>query len=49
VSELVFQGRSLIINQGRIGDWTQRLFETLTGIQYGKMEDPFGWTVPVSP
>lgn len=49
VSELVFQGKSLIINQGRIGDWTQRLFETLTGIQYGKMEDPFGWTVPVSP
>lgn len=49
VSELVFQGKSLIINQGRIGDWTQRLFDTLTGIQYGKMEDPFGWTVPVSP
>jgi len=49
MSQLVFQGRSLIINQGRIGDWTQRLFETLTGIQYGKMEDPFGWTMPVSP
>jgi branched-chain amino acid aminotransferase len=49
VSELVFQGRSLTINQGRIGDWTQRLFQTLTGIQYGKMEDPFGWTMPVSP
>jgi branched-chain amino acid aminotransferase len=48
VSELVFQGKSLVINQGRIGDWTQRLFDTLTGIQYGKMEDPFGWTVPVS-
>jgi branched-chain amino acid aminotransferase len=47
VSELVFQGKSLLINQGRIGDWTQRLFDTLTGIQYGKMEDPFGWTVPV--
>ena len=49
VSELVFQGKSLIINQGRIGGWTQRLFESVTGIQYGKMEDPFGWTVPVSP
>jgi branched-chain amino acid aminotransferase len=49
VSELVFQGKSLIINQGRVGDWTQRLFDTLTGIQYGKMEDPFGWTLPVSP
>jgi len=48
VSELVFQGKSLTINQGRVGDWTRRLFETLTGIQYGKMEDPFGWTVPIS-
>jgi hypothetical protein len=26
-----------------------RLFDTLTGIQCGKMEDPLGWTVPVSP
>jgi len=49
VSELVFRGKSLSIAQGRVGDWTQRLFDTLTGIQYGKMEDPFGWTVPVSP
>jgi len=48
VSELVFQGKSLLIAQGRVGNWTQRLFDTLTGIQYGKMEDPFGWTVPVS-
>lgn len=49
VSELVFQGKSLIVAQGRVGDWTQRLFDTLSGIQYGKMEDPFGWTVPASP
>jgi branched-chain amino acid aminotransferase len=48
VSELVFQGESLVIAEGRVGDWTQRLFDTLTGIQYGKMEDPFGWTLPVS-
>jgi branched-chain amino acid aminotransferase len=49
VSELGFQGKSLVISQGRVGEWTQRLFDTLTGIQYGKLEDPFGWTVPVSP
>lgn len=29
--------------------WTQWFFERLTGIQYGKMEDPFGWAIPVSP
>ena len=48
VSELVFQGESLVIAEGRVGDWTQRLFDTLTGIQYGKVEDPFGWTLSVS-
>jgi branched-chain amino acid aminotransferase len=47
VAELRFAERSLVINQGRVGEWTQRLFETLTGIQYGKIEDPFGWTVPI--
>lgn len=49
VSELMFRGAPLIINQGRVGEWTRRLFDTLTGIQYGKMEDPFNWTLPISP
>jgi branched-chain amino acid aminotransferase len=49
VSELAFQERSLVINQGRVGDRTQQLFDAVTGIQYGKMEDPFGWMTPVSP
>lgn len=44
----VFTDHMLVIAEGRVGDWTQRLFDTLTGIQYGKMEDPFGWTLPVS-
>ena len=47
VAELRFAQSSLMINQGRVGAWTQRLFETLTGIQYGKIEDPFGWTLPI--
>jgi branched-chain amino acid aminotransferase len=49
VSELVYQEKSLPIAQGGVGEWTQRLFDTPTGIQYGKLEDPFGWTVPVRP
>jgi len=35
----------LTINGGKIGDLTQRLYDTLTGIQTGKLADPFGWTV----
>jgi branched-chain amino acid aminotransferase len=31
------------INQGRIGAFSQRLYDEITGIQYGKRPDPFAW------
>ena len=30
-----------------IGELTQKLYDTLTGIQWGKLEDKYGWTTPV--
>ncbi|NLG92110.1 MAG: branched-chain amino acid aminotransferase [Clostridiales bacterium] len=35
------------INNGEIGPISQRLYDTLTGIQWGKIKDTFGWTVEV--
>ena len=35
------------ISDGKIGPLTQKLYDTLTGIQWGKIEDPKGWIVPV--
>ena len=35
------------INNGKIGEVSQRLYDTLTGIQWGKIKDTFGWTVEV--
>lgn len=35
------------INNGEIGELSQRLYDTLTGIQWGKIPDAFGWTVEV--
>ena len=35
------------INNGEIGPVSQRLYDTLTGIQWGKVKDEFGWTVEV--
>ena len=35
------------INGGKIGETTQRLYDELTAIQWGRAEDPFGWTYPV--
>lgn len=33
----------ITINGGRIGAFSQRLYDEITGIQYGERPDPFGW------
>ncbi len=43
VGELNFKGDVISINNGQIGDIANRLYDTMTGIQYGRLEDPFGW------
>ena len=47
VKELVWTDDSVIIGGGKIGELTQKLYDTLTGIQWGKIEDTKGWSVPV--
>ncbi len=47
IGELGTKGKSVIINHGKIGPLTQRLYDTLTGIQWGTIPDPYGWTVPI--
>ena len=37
----------MLINNGEIGPVSQRLYDTLTGIQWGKIKDTMGWTVEV--
>ena len=37
----------MIINDQQIGPIAQKLYDTLTGIQWGKIEDKYGWTVKV--
>ncbi len=37
----------MIINNQEIGPIAQKLYDTLTGIQWGKVEDKYGWTVKV--
>ena len=45
VGELKWLDEIITVNNGEIGEITQMLYDTLTGIQYGKIEDPFGWTI----
>ena len=47
IGELAYKGDKCIVNGGNIGDVTQHLYDTLTGIQWGKIEDKFGWTYPI--
>jgi len=34
----------MVINNGEIGPVSQRLYDNLTGIQWGTVEDTMGWT-----
>jgi branched-chain amino acid aminotransferase len=47
VGELAYKGEKMVINTGQIGPLTQRLYDSIVGIQYGKAPDPHGWTVEV--
>ena len=47
IGELCYKDTKYIINDGKIGSVTQHLYDTLTGIQWGKIEDSFGWTCPL--
>ena len=44
---LSIHGEPLQIQDGGIGPLSQRLYDTLTGIQWGKIPDPFGWSYNV--
>lgn len=45
VGSLVWKGETLTIGDGSIGELAAHLYETITGIQTGRVEDPFGWRV----
>ena len=47
IGELAYKGKKFVINEGKIGKVTQHLYDTLTGIQWGKIEDKFNWTCPI--
>ena len=43
IGKLAFGEEEYVVNGGKIGAVTQELYDTLTGIQWGKIEDSFGW------
>ncbi|WNS77487.1 branched-chain amino acid aminotransferase [Bacillus sp. DTU_2020_1000418_1_SI_GHA_SEK_038] len=47
IGEFSWKNEKLIVNNGETGPLAKKLYETLTGIQNGTLEDPFGWSVEV--
>lgn len=47
IGELTYEGKTHLINNGKTGPIAQKLYDTLTGIQWGKQPDPFGWSMEV--
>ncbi len=47
VGVLSYKGVDYEIGGGKIGETSQELYDKLTGIQWGRAEDKFGWICPV--
>ena len=47
IGEICYLDKSHTMGGGGIGPLTQKLYDTLTGIQWGKLPDTKGWIVPV--
>jgi branched-chain amino acid aminotransferase len=49
IRELLFEsGESVAIGDGEVGTITKRLFDEITGIQFGTIPDRHGWTTDVA-
>jgi len=48
VGRLLWGDKDMVVNNERIGELSQKIYDTLTGIQSGKVEGPKGWLVKVN-
>ncbi len=48
VGLLNYNGKDLMINDGKIGAFSQKLYDTITGIQYGEIEDKYNWNYHIN-
>lgn len=48
IGQLSWENKDLYINEGKTGKISKALYDTLTGIQYGRETDPFDWIEKVT-
>lgn len=47
VGQLRWEDAIMQVKDGGIGEYSQKLYDTITGIQLGKIKDTLGWTIEV--
>ncbi len=47
IGELNWDGKAITLTDGKIGDLSAKLYETITGIQSGSVKDEFNWITEV--
>ena len=47
IGELFWQDEKMVINNGETGTLSKKIYDSLTGIQTGTIDDPFGWSLKV--
>ena len=47
VGKLRYKDDVMVIGNGEIGNLSQRLYDSVTGIQLGRLEDKFGWRIKI--
>ncbi|MDF2988162.1 MAG: branched-chain amino acid aminotransferase, group [Eubacterium sp.] len=47
IGEFNWNGNSITVNDGKIGPVASKVYETITGIQSGELEDTYSWTQKV--
>jgi len=48
VGTLCYKGESCSVGDGGVGQLTRKLYDTLTGIQTGRLADTFGWVKKIA-
>ena len=47
VGTICYKDKDYVINNNEIGVWTQKMYDILIGMQYGELEDKYGWIYKV--
>lgn len=47
IGKLHYKGTDMVLCNGEIGEVSQKIYDELTGIQYGKKDDSFNWVLKI--